>query len=168
MKREAFFEWANLVVCVSRQQKGSILVQEREREEKIFFWHQITFLECPAARSAPNALWTSGEARVDFCVRAQRDASQLFFLIRCVGWLAGCMGRRARPVIIYSLPLAREIYARTSSPMRQLLPPKTGMRSQRAVNKFGSQRKITKQVPKETLRAHFSCPNICWSDLKKK
>jgi hypothetical protein len=132
--------------------------REREREEKIFFWHQITFLECPAARSAPNALWTSGEARVDFCVRAQRDASQLFFLIRCVGWLHGPQSASCNYLL--SAPRQREIYARTSSPMRQLLPPKTGMRSQRAVNKFWVAKKNHKTGAKRNFMSSIFLPSL--------
>jgi hypothetical protein len=172
MKREAFFEWANLVVCVSRPTKGVYSGwYKKEREEKIFFWHQITFLECPAAlaRCAKCIVDSRGPSGF-LCARmAQRDASQLFFLIRCVGWLHGLAAESARPVIIYSLPLAApEIYAHLVASMRQLLPPKTGMRSQRAVNKLRVlQRKLRNQVPKVKLTFLALTVNILWSELKK-
>jgi hypothetical protein len=62
------FSNGQILLCASlAQQKGSTL----GTREKIFFWHQITFLECPAARSlCAKCIVDSREAQVDFCVRA--------------------------------------------------------------------------------------------------
>jgi len=87
------------------------------------------------------------------------------------GWLAGCMGRRARPVIIYSLPLARDLcahlvaYAPTaSSKNRDAIAEGS---EQILGRKEKSQNRCQKKLYELTFLA-LAESNICWSDLKKK
>jgi hypothetical protein len=92
---------ANLVVRLSPT-KGVWY----KSEEKIFFWHQITFLECPALRQMHEPIV---DGRSGFlCARTKRRQPAFLFnkVLAGLGW----MGRRSqRPVIIYSLPLQKDL-----------------------------------------------------------